>query len=268
MPTTACRGEAQQVLSVRLTVCAMDDNRQNEEPRLSGQAPSISDSPNNSNRGRTYWEQANADINGMLGGVPAIGGFSSVSRIDLQGSRTFLARLGIGVKCGRKPVINAVDGGAGIGRVTEGLLLRIAEHVDIVEPVSKFTDHLKGTTGVRTIFNVGLEDWQPEKGIEYDLIWTQWCLGHLQDSQLIEYLKLCKTVLRPDSGVMVIKENLSTGSVDMFDDTDGSVTRRDETFRRLFEAAELKLVKTELQRGFPEIPPRRLLPVRMYALKP
>ncbi|KAL3951724.1 hypothetical protein ACCO45_013441 [Purpureocillium lilacinum] len=207
----------------------------------------------NPDGGRNYWEQANADINGMLGGVPAIGGFSSVSRIDLQGSRTFLARLGIGVKCGRKPVINAVDGGAGIGRVTEGLLLRIAENVDIVEPVSKFTDRLKATTGVRTIFNVGLEDWQPQKG---------------SNSQLVDYLQLCKTVLKPDTGVIVIKENLSTGSVDMFDNEDSSVTRRDETFRHLFETAGLKLVKTEIQRGFPEIPPRRLLPVRMYALKP
>ncbi|GJN82972.1 hypothetical protein VFPFJ_01786 [Purpureocillium lilacinum] len=155
-----------------------------------------------------------------------------------------------------------------IGRVTEGLLLRIAENVDIVEPVSKFTDRLKATTGVRTIFNVGLEDWQPPEGIEYDLIWTQWCLGHLTDSQLVDYLQLCKTVLKPDTGVIVIKENLSTGSVDMFDNEDSSVTRRDETFRHLFETAGLKLVKTEIQRGFPEIPPRRLLPVRMYALKP
>lgn len=112
-----------------------------------------------------------------------------------------------------------------IGRVTEGLLLRIAENVDIVEPVSKFTDRLKATTGVRTIFNVGLEDWQPPEGIEYDLIWTQWCLGHLTDSQLVDYLQLCKTVLKPDTGVIVIKENLSTGSVDMFDNEDSSVTR-------------------------------------------
>lgn len=78
---------------------------------------------------------------------------------------------------------------------------------------------------MRTIFNVGLEDWLPEEGIEYDLIWTQWCLGHLTDNQLIDYLKLCNTVLRPGSGIMVIKENLSTGGVDVFDDTDSSVTR-------------------------------------------
>lgn len=69
--------------------------------------------PINAQAGRRYWENADADINGMLGGIPAMGGFSSVSRIDLQGSRTFLARLGVGVKCGRKPVVNALEGGAG-----------------------------------------------------------------------------------------------------------------------------------------------------------
>jgi protein N-terminal methyltransferase len=63
--------------------------------------------------GRKYWENADADVNGMLGGIPSFGGFNSVSRIDLQGSRTFLARLGIGTKNGRKSVVRALDGGAG-----------------------------------------------------------------------------------------------------------------------------------------------------------
>ncbi|KAH7302863.1 alpha-N-methyltransferase NTM1 [Stachybotrys elegans] len=220
-----------------------------------------------SRAGRQYWENANADVNGMLGGVPGVGGFSSVSRIDLQGSRTFLAKLGIGVRSGRRPVINALEGGAGIGRVTEGLLLHVAENVDVIEPVSRFTDGLKKMSGVRTVFNVGLEEWKPIKGVTYDLIWTQWCLGYLSDEQVVQYLKLCMTVLKRDSGIMVIKENLSTGGVDLFDDTDSSVTRQDERLRTFFEAAGLRLVKTELQRGFPEIPPKKLLPVRMYALK-
>ncbi|KND93053.1 Alpha N-terminal protein methyltransferase 1 [Tolypocladium ophioglossoides CBS 100239] len=242
---------------------------QNRERRLSQRdKPTSPDGLINSHAGRAYWENANADVNGMLGGIPAFGGFSSVSRIDLQGSRTFLARLGIGVKCGRKPVASALDGGAGIGRITEGLLLRVAEQVDVIEPVSKFTDALKGKNGVRNIFNVGLEEWKPIEGIAYDLIWTQWCLGHLTDEQVVQYLELCKTVLRPDSGIIVIKENLSTSGVDLFDDTDSSVTRQDERFRSLFEKAGLKLVRAEVQRGFPEVPPRRLFPVSMYALKP
>jgi protein N-terminal methyltransferase len=57
--------------------------------------------------GRRYWEGIDATVNGMLGGIP------SVSRVDLQGSRNFLAKLGIGVKPGQRVVANALEGGAG-----------------------------------------------------------------------------------------------------------------------------------------------------------
>lgn len=81
------------------------DSSTRKQPSLGGST--------GSQAGRQYWEKAGADIDGMLGGVPGVGGFSSVSRIDLQGSRTFLARLGIGVKNGRRAVASALEGGAG-----------------------------------------------------------------------------------------------------------------------------------------------------------
>jgi protein N-terminal methyltransferase len=57
--------------------------------------------------GRKYWEGIDATVNGMLGGIP------SVSRVDLQGSRNFLAKLGIGIKPRQRVVANALEGGAG-----------------------------------------------------------------------------------------------------------------------------------------------------------
>lgn len=57
-----------------------------------------------------YWESIDADVNGMLGGFPYI------SRVDLQGSKNFLAKLGIGGKNdggGGKKMGRAVDCGAG-----------------------------------------------------------------------------------------------------------------------------------------------------------
>ncbi|PHH80244.1 hypothetical protein CDD83_3777 [Cordyceps sp. RAO-2017] len=218
--------------------------------------------------GREYWQHVSVNNDGMLGGIPSEAGFGSISRIDLQGSRTFLARLGVGLKQDRRTLARALDGGAGIGRVTEGLLLNVAEQVDVVEPVAKFTDVLKGKAGVGEIFNVGLEEWRPRDGAEYDLIWTQWCLGHLTDEQIVQFLGRCKPALKSDSGIVVIKENLSTSGVDVFDSTDSCVTREDAKFRSLFEKAEMQLVRTELQRGFPETATKKLLPVRMYALKP
>ncbi len=107
---------------------------------------------------------------------------------------------------------------------------------------------------------MGLQDWVPEKGV-YDLIWNQWCLGHLTDAQLVVYLRRCKEGLKEpvkgeDGGEVrnawiVVKENLSTDirHKDVYDEEDSSVTRSDDKFRRLFAEAGLKIVVTELQRG-------------------
>ncbi|ROW14369.1 hypothetical protein VPNG_03876 [Cytospora leucostoma] len=209
-------------------------------------------------RGRSYWQTVDADVNGMLGGFPY------VSKVDLQGSRNFLAKFGIGTKEGQRRINAALEGGAGIGRITEGLLLNIALEVDIVEPIAKFTEALSKKSGVRQVFNIGLEEWQPGEDVKYDLIWNQWCVGHLTDEQLVQYLKRCKTVLTPGDGVIVVKENTSTSGVDLFDEEDSSVTRTDNKFQDIFKTAGLKLVKAELQRGFP----KELFPVRIYALKP
>ncbi|KAJ4247109.1 hypothetical protein NW762_013247 [Fusarium torreyae] len=217
-------------------------------------------------RCKEYWESVDADVNGMLGGVPTW--MPSVSRIDLQGSRTFLARLGVGIKSGRQRVPKILEGGAGIGRVTEGLLLKLADQVDVIEPLVKFTNELKGKPGVGNIFNVGLEDWQPTEGVIYDLIWIQWCVGHLKDNELVEFLERCKIALEKEHGLIFLKENLSIWGEDKFDEVDGSVTREDEKFQQLFKRAGLRLVKSDLQRGFPVVKGSELLPVKMYALRP
>ncbi|KAE9374535.1 hypothetical protein N431DRAFT_405309 [Stipitochalara longipes BDJ] len=205
-----------------------------------------------------YWQSIDADVNGMLGGFPYI------SKVDLQGSKNFLAKLGIGGKTG-ETVKRAVDCGAGIGRITEGLLLGVAEQVDIVEPIAKFSENLKEKFGIGEIFNVGLEVWEPQESEEskYDLIWNQWCLGHLTDAQLTTYLAKCQKVLKSD-GLIIVKENMCTGGEDVFDELDSSVTRCDQKFRDIFEKAGLRIKKTEIQKGLP----KELYPVRIYALIP
>ncbi|KAL2067892.1 hypothetical protein VTL71DRAFT_15990 [Oculimacula yallundae] len=205
-----------------------------------------------------YWESIDADVNGMLGGFPYI------SKVDLQGSKNFLAKLGVGGKSGKK-LDRAVDCGAGIGRITEGLLLGIASTVDIVEPVTKFANALKDKAGIGNIFNIGLESWSPElsSDAKYDLIWNQWCLGHLTDAQLQTYLEKCAKAI-VEGGLVVVKENLSTSGEDLFDELDSSVTRCDQKFRDIFEKAGLKIRKTEIQKGLP----KELYPVRIYALVP
>ncbi|KAH6645489.1 alpha-N-methyltransferase NTM1 [Truncatella angustata] len=217
--------------------------------------------------GLKYWNNVDSDINAMLGGVPSVQGFSVTSRVDLQGSRNFLAKLGIGAKPGLRIVDSALEDGAGIGRVTEGLLLKVAKQVDIIEPVIKFTDGLQHKPGIRAIHNIGLDDWIPTKDDSYDLVWIQWCVGHLTDPQLVQHLERCKAALNPDGGVIVVKENINSIDEDFFDETDSSVIRQDAKFRALFKQAGLTLFKTELQKGFPKSHLGKLLPVRVYALK-
>lgn len=70
----------------------------------------------------------------------------------------------------------------------------LADTVDVVEPIAKFTDVLAKGEGVGRVFHMGLEDWRPDEvndedgNVRYDVIWNQWCLGHLTDTQLEEYL--------------------------------------------------------------------------------
>ena len=115
--------------------------------------------------------------------------------------------------------------GYSVGRVTCGLLLNVAQTVDVIEPVAKFTAALGGNPGVGKIFNVGLQDWAPDEGDRYDLIWVQWCVGYLDDEQLVAYLERCKATLTPETGLIVVKENLSTSGKDYHDATDDSVIR-------------------------------------------
>lgn len=124
---------------------------------------------------------------------------------------------------------------------------------------------------------------------QYDLVWAQWCLGYLRDEVLVTFLsKLSgrrggsagtdegdgnnKGYLKK-GGWIIVKENVSTSvaegkdvkseTVDVFDELDSSVTRSDATFRRCFQEAGLRVVRSELQKGFE----KGLLPVKFYALR-
>lgn len=140
-----------------------------------------------------------------------------------------------------------------IGRVTLPLLTTVARTVDVIEPTARFTDtHLAGKPGIGRVFNVGLEEWQPQEIAvksapvpgeatgecveikanteseiyHYDLVWTQWCVGHLTDDNLVTYFQRCARALEPTKGVMVLKENLVAGvGESVFDARDSSVTR-------------------------------------------
>ncbi|PLB50392.1 hypothetical protein P170DRAFT_435583 [Aspergillus steynii IBT 23096] len=228
-----------------------------------------------------YWNDIPATVDGMLGGFP------QVSRIDLQGSKAFFAKtkrllstdpsLTSSSSTSQQPKLDeklprGVDCGAGIGRVTEGFLREVCTTVDAVEPVAKFSSVLRanrekaGPDAVPgDVYTLGLEDWVPER--QYDLVWVQWCAGHLTDQQFVAFLRRCCACLTR-GGFVVVKENTTGEGVegDDFDEEDSSVTRTEGKFLSLFAEAGMRVFATELQVGFP----RRLglLPVRFFALRP
>lgn len=211
-----------------------------------------------------YWNSIAPTMDGIMGGYPQISG------IDIRGSTNFLAKVRryFAPQETQEVFKRGVDCGAGIGRVTAGLLSRVCEIVDIVEPIEKFTKavgtaEMMGSGQLGKTYVVGLEDWTPEE--QYNLIWNQWCLGNLTDKQLLDHLKRCNSAL-VKGGWIVVKENISTNKdeTDIFDPKDSNTTRTDQKFREIFHAAGLVVVSQELQRGFP----KGLLPVRCYALQP
>ena len=209
----------------------------------------------------SYWKSVPSTVDGMLGGYPQI------SRADLKGSANFLAKLQRLFPTSSL-LERGVDCGAGIGRVTAGFLSTVCETVDIVEPVEKFANEaqnakIAGPGRIGNVYVTCLQNWVPDQ--QYDLIWIQWCLGHLKDKEVVAYLMRCKKAVSMD-GWIVIKENMSTDrkGEDVYDETDSSVTRTDEKFQKLFKEADVRCLKTDLQRGFP----KELYPVRFYALKP
>ncbi|OAP63382.1 hypothetical protein AYL99_02609 [Fonsecaea erecta] len=199
---------------------------------------------------------------------------------------------------------SCLETGAGIGRVTLNLLASQCETIDVVEPVEKFTARLTAPDAplvksgqLRRVYNLPLQNWTPESlpswenstppppttngeppiiehGSEgarpgrYDLVWNQWCLDFLSSHELVRYFRSLIPLLAAPDGWIIVKQNVSTagdkGDQDTFWEDECSVTRSDRHLRALFEQAGLVLVQTLRQTGFPE----RLLPVRMYALRP
>ncbi|KAJ1975897.1 hypothetical protein H4R34_004170 [Dimargaris verticillata] len=158
--------------------------------------------------------------------------------------------------------------GAGIGRVTKGLLAPIFAKVDLVEQCANFVQHgqesylqpeiQQGKIG--DVFVQGLQTFDPAPG-RYDVIWCQWVLSHLTDEDLVAFFKRCQTGLKP-TGLIFIKENVVQSQA-IVDDEDSSITRTEPELVRLFGAAGLQVVKKAVQSGFP----RGIFPVFMVASK-
>lgn len=215
-------------------------------------------------KAQQYWSEVPATVNGMLGGL------GYINAIDVQGSNSFLREL----KIKETKMENALDCGAGIGRVTKNLLMPLFAKVDMVEQDSTFAEKAReycisdagSTLGypnrLGEIYNVGLQQFVPEAK-KYDLVWSQWVLGHLTDDDLILFFQRIRASLKPH-GIFVIKENVTKSKEVVKDDTDSSVTRPLKAYEMNLKKSGFRIMKISQQKNFP----KGLFPVYMIASKP
>jgi protein N-terminal methyltransferase len=197
-----------------------------------------------------------------------LGGFGSISEIDLTGSNGFLKELRK-----KQPSLDwtmgaACECGAGIGRVTKGLLLDLGvTHVDIVESSSRLLcaapDYIGEEAAAKCrFFCSGLQDWTPPAR-HYSIIWVQWVLCYLTDDDIVAFLKRCGEGLLEDSkGVIILKENTCGEETFVVDNEDASVCRSLEYWLKLVKAAGLRVIHQTMQLDFPD----EIYPVPMLAL--
>jgi protein N-terminal methyltransferase len=90
--------------------------------------------------------------------------------------------------------------GAGVGRVVEHVLSKEFAKTDLLEPLPHFMQKArqnleKCADKIGTYYETGMEKFEFDK--KYDLIWFQWVIGHLTDSDLVTFLQRCKENLKP-----------------------------------------------------------------------
>mmetsp|Transcript_27177 Transcript_27177/g.63739 ORF Transcript_27177/g.63739 Transcript_27177/m.63739 type:complete len:655 (+) Transcript_27177:85-2049(+) len=207
------------------------------------------------------WYEDNCDttINGVLGGI------GHISDRDLEGSRAFLNQLKLPQMSDKKTRL-ACECGAGIGRVTKGLLLDFANRCDLVESSSRLLfsapDHIgDGQSHKCRFYCTELQDWIPGAN-RYSIVWIQWTLCYLTDSDIVRFLRRCSESL-VDGGWIILKENTCAEEAFVVDVDDASITRSLEYWLDLIAKSGLQVKRLDWQDDFPD----HIFPVPMLALQ-
>jgi protein N-terminal methyltransferase len=207
---------------------------------------------------RSYWEGCEPTIDGMLGG------YEAVHPADVVESKAFIADI-LPDPARR---IRALDCGAGIGRVTQNVLIPSGfKTVDLLDISPVFLQTARDSIPPQhlgDLYESGLAEFDFAGKHQWTLVWVQWCAIYLKDDAFISFFQRAAQAVDPEVGVVVLKENILRNDAEPIpDDSDASVTRSDKHLKRLWRAAGLTLVKQVDQLRWPS----SLFPVRMYALR-
>ena len=213
---------------------------------------------------RTQWYQANETYwrDGGYGGTTddeaMIGDTGGVQ--DGGEGLAFLDRLLRDRRCNNNKTNQAIDAGAGVGRVTKHVLLKRYDSVQLVEADSGWSKQSRNYLGRKrsakcTFTCARLEDLDVPTMLESsaDLVWLQWTLQYLTDRDAVIVLRKLASCLVKDTGFLIVKENRPYGGarVDRFQmetpECSGryDITRTDNHHRLLFQRAGLAVDRVE-----------------------
>lgn len=214
---------------------------------------------------KDHWSKTEPTFKGMLGGN------NMINQIDISTSRNIIDNL-INKKF-FKPS-NALELGAGIGRVTENLLIEYFDDVTLVEQNKAFVDKAKEKLNYYTNKNNKLNITYLEDSMQsivdnsnisnklYSCIWIQWCIENIDDEDLLNILNKCKLLLK-EKGIVYIKENVVEDNEEVkINNIDYSRVRNDKLFKEIFKKAGLKVFKHIRHPEWPS----DLMPVSIYIL--
>ena len=158
-----------------------------------------------------------------------------------------------------------LDCGAGVGRISQALLTKEFEYVDLLEPaphlIQKARDNLMSEGSKCEFYETGMENFQFKH--KYDSIWIQWVIGHLTDPDLVAFLTRCRENLSVPSGVIVLKDNVNPEGF-YYDTRDNSIARSSRHLEHLLGLAGLEVCHKARYEDFPLI----CLPVWKLVLRP
>jgi len=164
----------------------------------------------------------------------------------------------------REPFFNrALELGAGIGRVTKGVLRHHCKEIHLVEMMKNYLAKAKKTlprSGCRYHFHCSPAQKFSIVPNHFDFIWCQWLLMYLTDADSLALLKRAKKGL-VKGGIMVVKENTVKPGKKCFDNDkdeswtpgsgDGPVScaRSRKHYEHLFKRAGWHIRTKKLQEG-------------------
>lgn len=189
---------------------------------------------------------------------------------DVRDSRLFMEKIaGTRKKKGPWPT-TALDCGAGIGRITAGVLLRCKSlrKIDLLEPASQLRRQARevfaGNPRVQRFFASPLEQFTPQR--RYDVVWINWVLMYVSDTTAVAFLHRCRLRL-PEDGIVIIKENVELRRVEEeLDEEEFCTARTLKHYEKLFHNAGFAVLQKERQRDWPT--EKGAFPLMMWALVP